>query len=162
SLAVRRTDDTIHLMLGDFGHFIGAKHEVIGFLTLIGLYVILPQLFHVWDYTLGHRRPPYLKSFRMLAGLQSPKATLLTHHRDVYRLCRTARYLFLFMQPSILLCGFCGFLFTVIIVFHCHPGICYETPEQLFVWTAVWCTFTSLAGYIAANYYIYHTVYVFL
>jgi len=94
SLLLPEEDERLFIIFGDFAHFLGIR---IHFNIACGLYTLLSltsQLIYYYNYENGIN-PTFLKLFKMMSGLVSPKSIGLTNREVIYNLIKISKSLFL-------------------------------------------------------------------
>jgi hypothetical protein len=97
SLLLNEENDKLLIINGDFGHFFGAKVHLNVIVFLFVVLALISQLIHYYNYK-NDIKQTYLKVFEMMSGLVSPKSIGLTNKKEIYKLIKLSKILFLFSE----------------------------------------------------------------
>jgi len=97
SLLLNEENDELLIINGDFGHFFGAKVHLNVIVFLFVVLALISQLIHYYNYK-NDIKQTYLKVFEMMSGLVSPKSIGLTNKKEIYKLIKLSKILFLLSE----------------------------------------------------------------
>ncbi len=90
-------NEKLLIINGDFGHFFGVKTHLNVIVFLFTLLALISQLIHCYNYK-NDIKQTYLKVFEMISGLVSPKSIGLTNKKEIFKLIKLSKILFLFSE----------------------------------------------------------------
>ena len=82
------------IIVGDFGYLFGVRFLLNISAILYMLLALSSQLIHYYNYK-NDIKPNFLKIFEMISGLVSPKSIGLSNEKEILRLLKVSKFLFI-------------------------------------------------------------------
>ena len=95
----------LFIIIGDFSYLLGIRIYLIITVFLYILLAITSQLIYYYNYK-NDIKPTFLKVFEMMSGLVSPKSIGLTNEKQIYKLIKLSKKLFIICELVINIISF--------------------------------------------------------
>jgi len=156
SLLLSEENERLLIISGDFSHYLGIKTH---YNIACGLYISLAltsQLIHFFNCK-NDIKPNYLKVFEMMSGLVSPNSIGLSDTREIYKLIKLSKTLFLICEliidKSVFMFNF--ILSIVLFILNC-------SLMDIFIFGILHSLLYALISYYVLSFILWQVVYFYL
>ncbi len=144
------------IILGDYSHYYDMRiHLNIAFSQLLSLSLI-SQLINIWYYY-KDIKPSFLKPFEMMSGLVSPKSISLKNEREIYRLLKRSKILFIVCLITAYISPLMAFLVSISAL-----ALNYEHIYQFIFYGIPWSLIVGFSFHYFSCYIVWHISYFYI